>query len=159
MSRQVVTAEDFRDFSAGKASSAGMGGGAATAPALDKGKHAKLDTYQQRLLKYTPTEAVALFLFLDGVLRAAPENVPAQMLRWVVFLALMVGTWLYLERLEKVTKRKQLVISTVAFAIWALAIGGPFGQYDWYSPIYGAVLLPLYTLGVPLIGSPTESNS
>ena len=52
----------------------------------------------------------------------------------------------YSWRVEHDAEMRAAGSSTVAFAIWALAIGGPFGQYDWYSPIYGAVLLPLYTL-------------
>jgi Kef-type K+ transport system membrane component KefB len=77
----------------------------------------------------------------------------------VVFLALLVGTWFYLERLQKVSKRQQLIVSTVAFAIWTFSLGGPFADFAWYSPIYGAVLLPLYTFAVALVGGPNEPTS
>jgi hypothetical protein len=90
MGRQIVTAEDVQRFRATRVSPGGMAGGlaggVAAAPALSPEKEPKLDTYQERLLKYIPAEIVTLYVFLDGVLRVAPSNVPATALRWSSFL-------------------------------------------------------------------------
>jgi len=35
--------------------------------------------------------------------------------------------------------------------VWLFALGGPFALLDWYEPAFGAIVLPLYTLIVPII--------
>ena len=44
----------------------------------------------------------------------------------------------------------QAIISTGAFAVWVFALGGPF-QHVPGQPVYGSLLLILYTLVVALI--------
>lgn len=46
----------------------------------------------------------------------------------------------------------QLAVSTIAFAIWALALGSPFATLGWYKPIYGGIFLPAYTFLIPIFG-------
>ena len=42
--------------------------------------------------------------------------------------------------------------SVGAFMVWAIAIGGkPFISISWYHPIYGSILIVLYTVVIPLI--------
>lgn len=147
MGRQIVTQEDVLQAQASKGNF-GVAPGIAAAPQVEKEPNA--DTYQDRLLKLIPAEVVATYIFLDGVLRLAPANVPVPILRWFVFVVLLLGTWFYLSRVENVTKTHQLAISTIAFALWVFYLGGPFASFRWYSPIYGAVLLPLYTFGVAI---------
>jgi len=152
MGRQVVTQKDLLSFAAPQPAAGvavgGVAGGVAAAP--QRREQPKLDTYQERLLKYIPTEVVTTYVFLDGVLRSASATFPVAALRWFVFVVLLFGTWFYLNRVEKVTRRQQLVISTVAFGLWVFSLGGPFAAFHWYSPVYGAVLLPLYTFGVAI---------
>lgn len=115
------------------------------------GPGTKPDAFQDRLLKYIPMEVVTTFVFLDGLVSVANGRVPVNSLRWTIFFALLVGTWFYLKRVQQVSKSKQLAISTTAFAIWVFSLGGPFTAFGWYSPVYGAILLPLYTFFVPII--------
>jgi hypothetical protein len=45
-------------------------------------------------------------------------------------------------------------VTTGALIVWAFSLGGaPFSTLpaSWVMPIYGAVLLPLYTFAVPLL--------
>jgi hypothetical protein len=109
------------------------------------------DDYQSRLLKYIPAEVIAVYLTLDSVLRSARNQIPLQLWLWVIFAVLLVGTPLYLWRVSKVTKKGQLIISTIAFAVWVFALGGVFASQAWYRPVYGALLLPLYTFFVPVL--------
>jgi hypothetical protein len=163
MGRQIITQDDvarYRQAQSHRVAGFGAAPGIAAAPAaaaapaiaaaVSQSGEPKADDYQDRLLKLIPTEVVTSYIFLDGLLRSAPANVPASVLRWVVFVALLVATWFYLNRIENVTKRDQLIISTLAFALWVFSLGGPFTAFHWYSPIYGAVLLPLYTFGVAI---------
>jgi hypothetical protein len=147
MSREVVTREDVqRGVSFEAEPAAGPG-----APAKPAAAPAAVDEYADRLMKYIPGEVVSLFILLNGLASNAPEAIPKVPLQWFVFVFLLAGTWFYLWRVQKVTKRLQLVISTVAFAIWVFFLGGPFKSFSWYNEFYGMFLLPLYTFGVGLI--------
>jgi len=108
----------------------------------------KPDDYKQRLLKYIPTEVVALYLTLDVLVRSSGEKGAA--LFWCIFAFGVLATPLYLWRVGGVAKRSQLAISTVAFVVWILAIGGPFTHLGWYKPLYGGILLPMYTFLIPV---------
>jgi hypothetical protein len=121
------------------------------APDVPQKDGRKPDRYTDRLLKYIPTEVVVLYVSLDSIIRKAPPQIRRGVVLWVVFVSLLIGTWFYLARVEHVTKRQQLFISTVGFAIWVFSLGGPFESLSWYSPFYGAVLLPLYTFGISLV--------
>jgi hypothetical protein len=157
MGRQIITEDDvLRDRETQRANegagpSLGVAPGVASVSAPTVKKESKTaDTYQDRLLKLIPAEVVTTYIFLDGVLRSAPANVPVPVLRWFVFVVLLGSTWFYLNRVENVTARHQLALSTFAFALWVFSLGGPFASFQWYSPIYGAILLPLYTFGAAI---------
>jgi len=107
------------------------------------------DKFTSRLLKYIPTEVIALYLTLDALIRSS-DQVPLGV-HWLAFLFGIMGTFLYLWRVEKVTKTLQLVISAVAYCVWVFALGGPFVHLSWYQPIYGGLLLPVYTFLIPII--------
>jgi hypothetical protein len=109
----------------------------------------KPDRYTSRLLKYIPAEVIALYLTLDGLIRSS-DKVPVS-LHWGVFAFGVVGTYLYLWRVASVTKQTQLIISVIAYCVWVFALGGPFVHLNWYVPIYGALLLPVYTFFVGII--------
>jgi len=59
-------------------------------------------------------------------------------------------TPLYLWRVQKILKIQQHVISLLSFIIWVFALGGPFAMYSWYNPVYGEILLPVFTLGIAI---------
>lgn len=110
------------------------------------------DDYKSRIMKYIPSEVVVLYLTLDGIINSASVETSLKIrLLWLIFLISFIGTWIYLWRVEKVTKKTQLVISTIAFFVWAFTLGGPFTFLSWYLPLYGAILLPVYTFFVALI--------
>jgi hypothetical protein len=106
------------------------------------------DQFTDRLLKYIPAEVIIVYVSVEGLIRNAPANVPREKVLWVVFLFLLIATWIYLARVQHVNKKAQLVISTLAFAVWVFSLGGPFASFSWYEPFYGALLLPLYTFGI-----------
>lgn len=109
----------------------------------------KPDDYGTKLLKYIPVEVITVYIALDALIRSSPEMVLS--LYWFIFIFGIVATPLYLWRVQKVHKNLQLVISTVAFAVWIFAIGGPFSYMDWYNPIYGGIFLTIYTFLIPII--------
>jgi hypothetical protein len=142
MARQVVSRKKkegpaFGTYAGGTQAS-GAAAGAAQAP---------VDSYTDRLLKYIPVEIVAAFLALDNLIRSASE-LPGYV-HWLVFAVLVLATPLYLAKVEKVTSKKQLGISTVAFVVWVVALPGPFGGI--VTPVLAAILLILYTLFIPIV--------
>lgn len=107
------------------------------------------DKYTSRLLKYIPAEVIALYLTLDIIIRST-EQTPLGLF-WFVFLFGIPATFFYLRRVEKVHKNSQIFISVIAYCVWVFAIGGPFVHLNWYQPLYGAIILPMYTFIVPII--------
>jgi hypothetical protein len=78
------------------------------------------------------------------------ESSEIKVFQWSIFAIFCVLTPLYLLRIQKVKKISQHLISVLSFAVWAFALGGPFALYRWYNPVYGEILLPVFTLGIAL---------
>jgi len=146
MGRAILTAADLRarpvggvvrDLKPGGGPEGGAGG-------------EQPDRYQDRLIKYIPGDVIAVYLAIAGILKTANGRIPLHTIEWIVFLVLLPGTWFYLQRVGGVTKWQQVLISVIAFAVWVFSLGGPFTQFVWYDPIYGAIVLPLYTFLIPI---------
>ena len=155
MGRTVLTASDVRKYSVPRAAEDATPAGVLAdapprAPQTGKNSGAEADGYQERLVKYIPADVIALYLAIEGVLKTAGAQVPVGAIRWVVFILLLPATWLYLSRVARISKRQQIQISVVSFAVWVFSLGGPFTELRWYDPIYGAIILPLYTFIVPI---------
>lgn len=110
-----------------------------------------LDDYKEKLLKYIPAEIIALYVTVYGIAKAAQENIPFELIAWIIFGICFLGTILYLWRIEKDVTWSQVIISAIAFAVWVFALGGPFESLSWYNSVYGAILLPVYTFFIPII--------
>jgi hypothetical protein len=153
MGREILTTRDVEDARTRARAGGRVATGAQDTPAE------KPDKYSDRLLKNIPAEVVAVYVFIAGVVGAAGGTTPRWLL-WGVFAALLLGTPVYLKRVQKVGKPLQLLISTVAFAVWVFSLGteSPFATLPWYRPVYGAVLLPLYTFAVA-IAQPEGSDT
>jgi hypothetical protein len=65
-------------------------------------------------------------------------------------------TWKQTQETHKSPAKTQILIATVAFAIWVAALGGPFEFWPSYERLYGSLLLIAYTLVVGLV-TPPES--
>lgn len=106
------------------------------------------DGYNDRVLKYIPAEVVTLYLSIDGLVRAK-QHLPV--LSWALFAFGLLATVLYLRYSAGVTKPLQLVVSAVAFCVWAITIGSPSTYIPGYDAIYGAIALPIFTFLAGLI--------
>ena len=107
------------------------------------------DNYFSRLVKYIPTEVVALYIALSSLVVSSGDA--SSVVFWAILVFGIIVTPLYLWRILKVSKVSQLGISTIAFIIWAFALGGPFASLGWYKPLYGGILVICYTFVVPMI--------
>lgn len=111
------------------------------------------DSYGTRLLKYTPLELIIAFLLTNNMVMSKSAALPygVRSLAWANFGALLFVTPVYLWRIAGVNRPGQLLISSLSFAVWVFALGGPFSTLGWYQPVYGAMVLAVFTFVVPLI--------
>lgn len=121
------------------------------------------DSYLSKLVTYIPTEMIAAYVTVSGLIKSLPP--PLQNLWfWIVSLALLAITpfWIGFAARTKtgLFPIRQAIAASVAFAAWIFATGGPFNQflYDpdknpggWYAPGLGSVVLVLVCLCLPLI--------
>ena len=105
------------------------------------------NSFLQVLLKLIPSEVIAVFIFVHGVM---PGQFWPHFIMAVVLIALSP---LYLSRAAGVQSRAQLVLSTLSMVVWIYAMGtGPlrFVRPPYYEPWHGAVLLAVWTLVPPM---------
>ncbi len=94
-----------------------------------------------------------MYLALKGFVALLQPPAPIETIYWIVFVVVWVITIPWQIRIAKITKWRQVVIGTGAFAVWAISLGEPFTAHNisWYQPAYGAMLLALYTFLIPLV--------
>jgi len=111
------------------------------------------DSYRERLIKYIPSETLALFIAFYGITfyLSGSEDWYPLMARWIL-IAGILGTVVYLWQAEGVTDLVQLAISTIGFVIWACALGiVTVTSLPFYNAIVAAVLLVVWVFGSPLV--------
>ena len=111
------------------------------------------DDYLSRVSSYIPAEIVSAFVILDGFL-SGTGTIPFWV-NWLIFIVLLALTFVYTWRVTDKngwpTAYAQIGISTASFFVWVFALGGPFLEMGWYQPVYGSILMILFTLIAPLI--------
>lgn len=113
------------------------------------GENDKPDDYLGRLVKYIPAEIVAIYLAATGFVPAVDES--RQTWLWIIFgvCAFLTPIYFYLATQDKKNRKgplvKQVVLATVAFPVWVLAVGGPFAALAWYKSYVASIILILVT--------------
>lgn len=68
---------------------------------------------------------------------------------WIIFGVCAVANPLYLARATAEPQGKplwlQVLLASIAFPVWAYALGGPFVTTTFYEPFIGSLLLILVT--------------
>lgn len=139
MIREVVTAKDIERLN--------QPGSESRFPAETVNR----DGYFDRLFKYIPAELVAGYIFVLGVVKQLTNAGEIMVFQWALFVIFCIMTPSYLWRVQKVQKLQQHIISLLSFIVWVFALGGPFALSGWYNPVYGSILLPVFTLIVAII--------
>lgn len=105
----------------------------------------QVDLFLQNLVKLIPIEIIALFAVIKGMIPATAN--PAAIWIFIGILTAMVP--LYIIFAMKVTKVSQIILMTLAFPVWVLAMGGfPTGTF--IEPWMLSVTLALFTLVPPM---------
>ena len=106
----------------------------------------KENSFVQVLLKLIPSEVIAVWVFVQGVM---PRLLAPQLAMSLVLVAI---TPLYLRSALGVRSRAQLVVSSLSLVVWILALGqGPIRFIPRYEPWYGSVALAVWTLVPPMV--------
>ena len=130
----------------------------AVGPIADGLGQLHVDVYLSKLVKLIPAEAIAAYLTLEGIIRSAANPWLKPILLTIALVIGLIGTPLYLRKFYCIDKRKQLVLSTLAFGVWVFAIGGVFAVMSWYEPYFGSIVLVAFTFFVPLVGDYGQSE-
>lgn len=119
------------------------------------------DDKKTRILKHIPAEVVALYLTATA---AVPADEPLRMKAlWVLVLVGILATFGYMFVFARTPDTKkpiwtQIMVATIAFPVWAFAVGAPFTSLSWYRGWIASVLLVLVTFGLGLIPPHTKPN-
>ena len=123
---------------------------------------AKIDGYFDRLLKYIPADVVGLWLTGSGVIQSQADESSRVSLLWLLFVAGLVLSFFWTRKqtaqAAKPTAWQQIFLSCGSFVVWVFAIGGPFAELSFYQPLYGSLLLLIYTSAIPLLPPPPASK-
>lgn len=163
MTRRIITADEVIP----SASSQQAGGqpvkfGPDSSAAATEKKETPVDNYTSRIIKLIPAEIVAAFVAADAALRSVTDLSTTEVFitNCIVFASLWIFTPIYMYRVSSETKmdakakrnrNRQVILSSGAFLVWVFTLGGPFEALSWYRPVFGTVMLILYTLLVPIV--------
>lgn len=125
----------------------------AAGPAAVAPGRAGVDTYFDKVVKYIPADIVGAWVAVTGLVSSA-SGIPRQTVLWIAFGVGLILTAMWTLKQTALPGRPpaitQSIISTGAFAVWVFALGGPFQDVPG-QPVYGSLLLILYTLVVALV--------
>lgn len=118
----------------------------------------KIDSYFDRLLKYIPADVVGLWLTGSGLIQTSPDDLSRVGLLWLLFVLGLVFSFLWTRKQTAESQKpiawRQIFLSCGSFFVWVFAIGGPFAELTFYKPLYGSLLLLIYTTAIPLLPPP-----
>jgi hypothetical protein len=104
--------------------------------------------YAAKLLKLIPSEIIAAYLVIEGIVSTQPGIQNLVLTVSSIFLLVLIPFYFWF--VFNVKNILQIIITMISFVVWIFSIGGPFLKYPWYLQAYGAVVLILWTLTVPL---------
>lgn len=108
----------------------------------------KGDNYLARVAKYVPSEILAAYITALGIINTVAE--PG--LKWWLYLAFLVlclvFTPIYFNQManQGQPKAAQMVVSTLAFLVWAYSLGGFFEVVGIYHSVVASLVLIAFTL-------------
>jgi hypothetical protein len=116
--------------------------------------------YLERVAKYVPAEIIAAYLTLLPIVAGTTDEDTTMRTRlyFIILVGSVVLTPLYFRFMANATqpKRLQMLVSTIAFVIWAYSLGGWFADQDIYHEGVAAILLVFFTLISGLVAPKSE---
>ncbi len=111
--------------------------------------------YFDKLLKLIPSEIVAAYLVITGII---PYNA-AKVGNIIVFMIILIIIPFYLWRVQDVKNKFQITATTIAFLVWVYSFNmGPFNSFGLYKPWIASIILILWTVIVPILVVPEKEE-
>lgn len=112
------------------------------------------DEFKDKLLKIIPSEIVAAYLAIQGLL-AGQGKIAITIVICVLFLI----TFLYLDKIEGVKDSMHKIFSSISFLVWVYAVAPESILGKLYNASLASIILILWTLVIPLIvANKTNTN-
>ncbi|GAC1342783.1 MAG: hypothetical protein NVSMB18_17430 [Acetobacteraceae bacterium] len=114
------------------------------------------DGYFDKIIKYIPSDVVGAWIAATGVIKSSNSaGHGSSRALWIAFAVGVVATalWTWKQTTEPNAPPaiKQIAMSTLAFVVWVVALGGPFATIDGYQDYIGSLLLIGYLLFAGLV--------
>lgn len=116
------------------------------------------DGYWDKVVKNVPADVVAGWTAILGLFSTPLGTFPdveTTTILWILAAVFLVATFFWTYRQTSVPGQKpawiQIIVSTVAFAVWAIALGSPFDTLPFYDPRVAAAILIVWTIIVGAI--------
>jgi hypothetical protein len=111
--------------------------------------------FKDRLIKLIPAEIIAAYVTISGLIIGFAKHKPnadQSNLLWIIILVLMILTPVYLMKVLGISKKGQILFSTIGFLIWAFATASPYTNdvLGFSIELITSLILILYTLLIPL---------
>jgi ACR3 family arsenite efflux pump ArsB len=81
------------------------------------------NNYAERFVKLIPSETIAFYIVFREIFRSGAGNANVRVMLASGFLFLLVLTPVYLKLVCHVKKNAQVVLTTLSFAFWVMALG------------------------------------
>ena len=111
--------------------------------------------WSERVVKYVPAEVLGFYLPLNAMIDAAgPAEANVKFGAYVfIFVVGLVSTPAFLFKVAKPERppTKQLLMSTIAFVLWAYYLGGMFTVLGLHDNLIAAIALGTFTLLAGLV--------
>jgi FtsH-binding integral membrane protein len=101
----------------------------------------KSDNYFGRLVKYVPTEVIAVYMVLSNIVQMDTSPFRSTYL-WGIMIFGFVGTFIWLKHNQKVNSKTQILLSCIAFLAWSISISAP---PFYIQPTLKALIAPTIT--------------
>jgi hypothetical protein len=113
---------------------------------------------QEKLLKFFPAEALALYSALEPLARelgkGREHDTLLRVLLWGALAVAVLFCVMYLRRFWQIETPAQLGISAGSLVLYVAALGGPFGTLGWYSPLMGCAAAVIATSFLIFVKAP-----
>lgn len=109
-------------------------------------------SFSEKLVKLIPAEIIGAYTAIAGIVPSG--QMKTVLTGTVIILLALVPA--YLWKVSNVRNISQIIISCIAFLVWAYSLGGPFTAWGIYQGYLGSIILILFTLIVPIFVKPTD---
>ena len=109
----------------------------------------KPDNFIDKLIKYIPIETISAYVVIQKLIEQNITTIsPYLSIGIIVFF--VICNFFYLKKIHSVDNFPQLIISSIAFIVWAYTLIEPFKSLGIYNATYSMIAIILTSFIMPL---------